>query len=84
MFLSTPPSRVATMQAYFADEEKVFLSTPPSRVATGELQRFGESVGVSIHATLAGGDVMTLLERVINNPFLSTPPSRVATLCGLQ
>ena len=34
MFLSTPPSRVATTIALEFDTTPQFLSTPPSRVAT--------------------------------------------------
>ena len=83
MFLSTPPSRVATTMDVLAIEgEEVsihatlaggdntkagvimgilkFLSTPPSRVATPE-------VGQTVNCTM----------------FLSTPPSRVATVCGI-
>ena len=58
MFLSTPPSRVATLSGWFGSRHThSFLSTPPSRVAT--LRRFSAAPGrhVSIHATLAGGDV---------------------------
>ena len=39
-------------------------------------------VGVSIHATLAGGDLFTTKRPVTYVSFLSTPPSRVATLVG--
>ena len=57
-FLSTPPSRVATM---LMDAENpvffLFLSTPPSRVATVVLHVNDDWELVSIHATLAGGDV---------------------------
>ena len=58
MFLSTPPSRVATIFyclifLFFLK----FLSTPPSRVATTQRRcRHSWSDNVSIHATLAGGD----------------------------
>ena len=34
---------------------------------------------VSIHATLAGGDVCSYRQSAIASMFLSTPPSRVAT-----
>ena len=80
----------------------MFLSTPPSRVATAVFcgVRYTCRI-VSIHATLAGGDVKTgkvimfLLRFYPRHPrgwrpissllplvtalFLSTPPSRVAT-----
>ena len=84
LFLSTPPSRVATVIAYFLAPHVMFLSTPPSRVATmlrGELLRM--AAGVSIHATLAGGDEWP--EKLCTNGvlFLSTPPSRVATCLSL-
>ena len=56
-FLSTPPSRVATLYRCPDVRSGAFLSTPPSRVATleGTVPRYGAE-GVSIHATLAGGD----------------------------
>ena len=58
MFLSTPPSRVATADIVAKDESpKEFLSTPPSRVAT-EVHLAAQALHpVSIHATLAGGDL---------------------------
>ena len=80
VFLSTPPSRVATCRhPPDAPHGRKFLSTPPSRVATNSVTfpiwvvlRFyprhprgwrhircslsGGRNGVSIHATLAGGD----------------------------
>ena len=34
LFLSTPPSRVATSDQTILESTKAFLSTPPSRVAT--------------------------------------------------
>ena len=56
-----------------------FLSTPPSRVAT-----LAEALSVvfecvSIHATLAGGDILRIARCAPAKMFLSTPPSRVAT-----
>ena len=58
MFLSTPPSRVATiMRGKSVHDEYMFLSTPPSRVATVFTVLAGARHLVSIHATLAGGDV---------------------------
>ena len=105
MFLSTPPSRVATTRTYWrAGSQAVFLSTPPSRVATYRYKTlfhtyhrlyprhprgwrhldiycgyFGS--GVSIHATLAGGDPNIPHPLRGTKKFLSTPPSRVATIC---
>ena len=59
LFLSTPPSRVATVVAYFFAPHVMFLSTPPSRVATAAVSGGKrQSTHVSIHATLAGGDFM--------------------------
>ena len=81
MFLSTPPSRVATADIVAKDESpKEFLSTPPSRVATfaSSAMRSIASL-VSIHATLAGGDPASASRSNIRSMFLSTPPSRVAT-----
>ena len=57
-FLSTPPSRVATPSTGPpAGRMKMFLSTPPSRVATTGAGYRHPTNQVSIHATLAGGDV---------------------------
>ena len=81
MFLSTPPSRVATTRGNGIAEldmrfyprhprgwrpdkwydyrlYKMFLSTPPSRVATNNKMKPENPIKVSIHATLAGGDVL--------------------------
>ena len=59
---------------------QLFLSTPPSRVATAaELDVDSCLERVSIHATLAGGDLEKALEDTNKKLFLSTPPSRVAT-----
>ena len=146
LFLSTPPSRVATWRYnLFADRDSgfyprhprgwrhgqrtpaeprtcfyprhprgwrlsrnlascradMFLSTPPSRVATSNASLILVSADVSIHATLAGGDVLSaaLIRPFVVSihatlaggdlfghcashsrcAFLSTPPSRVAT-----
>ena len=80
MFLSTPPSRVATAHKINAMWARVFLSTPPSRVATyAKAAVFSTSKGVSIHATLAGGDDKAYADKELAILFLSTPPSRVAT-----
>ena len=56
LFLSTPPSRVATYRQWRAILTHLFLSTPPSRVATAELEKAQQAAAISIHATLAGGD----------------------------
>ena len=57
-FLSTPPSRVATSRGgIFSVPQFTFLSTPPSRVATILSPQSHTHKGVSIHATLAGGDL---------------------------
>ena len=57
----------------------LFLSTPPSRVATFAQAPAVSAADVSIHATLAGGDLATALNPSKTPLFLSTPPSRVAT-----
>ena len=59
-----------------------FLSTPPSRVATAGCRSGLWLRPVSIHATLAGGDLGPFLLRCFFQRFLSTPPSRVATRPG--
>ena len=58
---------------------KGFLSTPPSRVATSSTAARSHIVQVSIHATLAGGDIVEFSIMRIDKAFLSTPPPRVAT-----
>ena len=60
-FLSTPPSRVATAAEPEPETLPTFLSTPPSRVATAELVDLAAQSDVSIHATLAGGDLLAVL-----------------------
>ncbi len=80
MFLSTPPSRVATIRIrQCLHRQEMFLSTPPSRVATGTASARRTSRRVSIHATLAGGDMGMAGRTGGTIMFLSTPPSRVAT-----
>ena len=79
-FLSTPPSRVATSVIPFEPMwEQLFLSTPPSRVATAVAGGVITMLIVSIHATLAGGDILGFFAGGAVHQFLSTPPSRVAT-----
>ncbi len=60
-FQSTPPSRVATFLFYVSFPRSRFQSTPPSRVATGLIAGCGFILKISIHTTLAGGDVIVLL-----------------------
>ena len=64
------------MQKTRADRTVTFLSTPPSRVATGYIGINEYAVKVSIHATLAGGDVTLALK------FPSALVSIHATLAG--
>ena len=79
-FLSTPPSRVATQNdGGGVLNMRVFLSTPPSRVATDATGFYADTADVSIHATLAGGDLWSGFGLTAYEEFLSTPPSRVAT-----
>ena len=63
-FLSTPPSRVATRVAHnLLFLLSAFLSTPPSRVATQAVTASSSVLhNVSIHATLAGGDLQGIAE----------------------
>ena len=81
MFLSTPPSRVATWEQE-ADKENTCSVSIHATLAGGD---FAPLVlpdcikHVSIHATLAGGDYSFALVDADTVKFLSTPPSRVAT-----
>ena len=79
-FLSTPPSRVATGQLVQGGiHQFCFYPRHPRgwrHVAIREAKRQAD---VSIHATLAGGDVFPLATLKAKALFLSTPPSRVAT-----
>ena len=80
MFLSTPPSRVATATA--APLMKRSISFYPRHPRGWRLisYRFGPLwFNVSIHATLAGGDAVPSVMVQGRGLFLSTPPSRVAT-----
>ena len=65
--------------SFTALNNTLFLSTPPSRVATFKMGDPPNHQQVSIHATLAGGDVKSCNFNNSNKEFLSTPPSRVAT-----
>ena len=80
MFLSTPPSRVAT--------NFVTLDSFNALVSIHATLAGGDGVPsmrildftVSIHATLAGGDPIADFLHAVAVVFLSTPPSRVATV----
>ena len=79
-FLSTPPSRVATVVAHKRPRRWVcFYPRHPRgwRRNLRSLHNFPQYV--SIHATLAGGDDAETLYFYACVKFLSTPPSRVAT-----
>ena len=78
-FQSTPPSRVATEGSIERASDDEFQSTPPSRVATRARESYVVRKKISIHTTLAGGDIswITTARRLVL--FQSTPPSRVAT-----
>ena len=80
VFLSTPPSRVATKKLIrLPTSLSGFYPRHPrgwrrQRAASGRCVCL-----VSIHATLAGGDAGTKTFLKCSEAFLSTPPSRVAT-----
>ena len=80
IFLSTPPSRVATSSpAALPSPPPNFYPRHPRgwrRGADGETRPHRK---ISIHATLAGGDTEILRDVTQWLQFLSTPPSRVAT-----
>ena len=80
LFLSTPPSRVATTRSLC---RLIFHSGFYPRHPRGwrRLTTIGaiKKGTVSIHATLAGGDVLLHRVEFASAEFLSTPPSRVAT-----
>ena len=83
LFLSTPPSRVATRSGSpcWWTRSGFYPRHPrgwrPEQVGSNEW-----GFGVSIHATLAGGDTPPSLSGASHGKFLSTPPSRVATTAG--
>ena len=56
-FQSTPPSRVATSASIYVTIGDGFQSTPPSRVATPVWVALTLGMIISIHTTLAGGDL---------------------------
>ena len=79
-FLSTPPSRVATVGSSFV-VFVVYVSIHAT-LAGGDRRHPStpcQKKAVSIHATLAGGDAKVWQTKRIHKLFLSTPPSRVAT-----
>ena len=80
MFLSTPPSRVATLHDLAANH-RVDVSIHATLAGGDVLRGNGvvRRVLVSIHATLAGGDFTIIARLTVTCMFLSTPPSRVAT-----
>ena len=80
MFLSTPPSRVATEVCPLRDE--VIVVSIHATLAGGDIEQSAAlraTLNVSIHATLAGGDGRLYVWEHRTDWFLSTPPSRVAT-----
>ena len=80
LFLSTPPSRVATStKSLFPIRFFGFYPRHPRGWRQCVCQHYGVRFGVSIHATLAGGDGLTVKGDGSTALFLSTPPSRVAT-----
>ena len=84
-FLSTPPSRVATLtpELTFPEVLTSFYPRHPRGWRRGTTCPVAVSSKVSIHATLAGGDYKDLdTGTTFRVTFLSTPPSRVATAVG--
>ena len=80
LFLSTPPSRVATFPGFpTARQRQRFYPRHPRGWRHRKFVVPGVHAGVSIHATLAGGDVVSWFVALSTSWFLSTPPSRVAT-----
>ena len=83
MFLSTPPSRVATDGAVvIARVDKVSIHATLAGGDQQPVRRIYAHRRVSIHATLAGGDCCRRRANMYEKMFLSTPPSRVATVGG--
>ena len=78
-FLSTPPSRVATLRGGHAARWIVFLSTPPSRVATICTCRNLSRTHCFYPRHPRGWRHRFLSTSYNDFKFLSTPPSRVAT-----
>ena len=79
-FLSTPPSRVATLRGHTAGKRQAgFYPRHPRGWRPGVAGKLAYAITVSIHATLAGGDRAVSPFSYRSLRFLSTPPSRVAT-----
>ena len=80
LFLSTPPSRVATSFCH-ASATRSAVSIHATLAGGDDFTVYTmlNVEAVSIHATLAGGDVEVELYYEKLKEFLSTPPSRVAT-----
>ena len=79
-FLSTPPSRVATGPGRKdSARDRGFYPRHPRGWRQHARDRVFHRQFVSIHATLAGGDVVSWFVALSTSWFLSTPPSRVAT-----
>ena len=83
LFLSTPPSRVATSNKVSQSSGSTFLSTPPSRVATIKLLRREIGIGRFYPRHPRGWRQQRCFTLPSGFKFLSTPPSRVAT-CRLK
>ena len=79
VFQSTPPSREATSAMCSSLRWMRFQSTPPSREATAGRVTRAPRGGISIHASLAGGDARSDRRNQKKGIFQSTPPSREAT-----
>ena len=81
LFLSTPPSRVATVNGLsVGDYVDGFYPRHPRGWRLQLWSSYDAWEMVSIHATLAGGDGLATGFEICTFVFLSTPPSRVATL----
>ena len=80
-FLSTPPSRVATIRRTTIFEIDTVVSIHATLAGGDACVSVGDAYFsiVSIHATLAGGDLRVCAPLAHVAGFLSTPPSRVAT-----
>ena len=78
-FQSTHPSRGATAATAGTRKRALFQSTHPSRGATWGASELEHVFDVSIHAPLAGCDLIIFLFRVTLRKFQSTHPSRGAT-----
>ena len=80
VFLSTPPSRMATIPAFKPpSSSSCFYPRHPRGWRPSSTSLLAFRIVVSIHATLAGGDCLAGTNSAVTDQFLSTPPSRVAT-----